>query len=135
MASMDPFPAQTRNPKDRPGRRMPWLWGGLAALIVLGMLSPVAYLWLSGTPLIDEWQCVDGERPVLTPEGGSYCQDEDDSELPPGHRWDPLGNRPFVCEDRWGWTEVRADDPHPDRRETDCLRKGDPMPQGWHRVD
>ncbi len=138
MTDHEPFPATSRSDSRavaRRGRSTRW-WVGIVCL-ALSPLFAVAgvfvHLWLSGTPLIDEWQCADGEAPVLFADGGSWCQDEG-SELPEGGRWDPLGNRPLVCHDRWGWIEVEAFEPNPDRRDTDCVPDDRPIPEGYRRV-
>ncbi|NPC95926.1 hypothetical protein [Nocardioides sp. zg-DK7169] len=111
-------------------RALPIL-GGLAVLAVGGF---AAYLAISGTPLIDEWQCGDGEAPVLRDDGpGSFCEEEG-SELPAGTHWDPLGNRPLTCEDRWGWVQVvpsgAASDADPD-----CFPDDRELPTGWQLAD
>ena len=101
---------------------------GLPTLLVGGFL---AYLQISGTPLIDEWSCGDGEAPVLMAEGGSYCE-RLGATLPDSDRWDPFGNRPAECHDRWGFTEVQ---PRAGAAgQTVCVAEGDPVPEGWAPV-
>lgn len=107
--------------------------GGLLALAALTVGGFAAYLALSGTPLIDEWQCKDDEAPVLWDEGpGGFCEVKG-GELPADAHWDPLGNRPLVCEDRWGWVEVFPVDAGPDAG-TDCYPKDRELPAGWQRA-
>ena len=77
-----------------------------------------------GTPLWDEWYCSKGEAPVKFQDGGGTCLPEG-SKLPPGAAWDPLGNRPFSCDGRRGWTVIHRDDAK------DCLRDGLEIPEGW----
>ena len=103
------------------------------AVPVLAIGGVAAYYVVSGTPLMDEWQCSDGEAPYVYPEGGRACAPEG-SSLPAGATWDPFGNRPFECHDRWGWVEVipvEDDGENP----TDCVRKGDRIPTGWRAVE
>jgi hypothetical protein len=104
----------------------------LVGLPVLAVGGFVAWLLLSGTPVLDEWACSEGEAPYTYPEGGSACAREG-SALPAGATWDPFGNRPLACHDRWGWTEVEPVTPDPDRG-TDCVREGEPIPAGWRQV-
>lgn len=113
-------------------RRIVLIIAVIVALPVLGVGVVGGYLWVSGTPLIDEWECVDGEAPYVYPDGGSACAKEG-SELPPGATWDPFGNRPFECHDRWGWTEVVRSDAAGDGY--DCVKKGEPIPAGWEPVE
>lgn len=54
--------------------------GALAATVVLGLLRLV-------NPVADEWQCVQGEAPAVTAEGGRACFREG-SALPPGYAWE-----------------------------------------------
>lgn len=77
-----------------------------------------------GAPLWDEWHCSKGDAPVEFGDGGTGCMSQGRS-LPAGARWDPLGNRPFSCEGRRGWTVIHRDDAE------DCLRDGLEMPEGW----
>lgn len=108
--------------------------GGLLALTVLSVGGFAAYLAISGTPLIDEWQCKDGEAPVRWDDGpGSFCEVEG-RELPAGAHWDPLGNRPLQCEDRWGWVQVVPAEAGAGR-EPDCYPEDEELPEGWQRVD
>jgi hypothetical protein len=101
----------------------------LVNLLVFGLLASMAWVgyvrFVRGVPLlIDEWQCSEGEAPITYDEGGRDCEPVG-AQLPRGARWDPLGNRPFSCANRWGWTVI-------DRgQEEDCLRDGLPMPAGW----
>ncbi|TWG91045.1 hypothetical protein L615_008400000040 [Nocardioides sp. J9] len=101
------------------------------AVPVLLVGAVVGYFVVSGTPFWDEWQCSEGEAPYHFADGGTACAAEG-SELPEGAQWDPLGNRPFECHDRWGWTEIErigAED-----EGTDCLKEGRPVPDGWREV-
>jgi hypothetical protein len=77
-----------------------------------------------GVPFLDEWVCETGETPVLIDVGGSHCA-ENGSTLKPGERWDPLGNRPYVCEGRRGWAVVY------NKSGRACLREGLEIPDGW----
>ena len=126
--------------------RVPVLLAALVGVPVLLLGGFLAYLQVSGTPLLDEWTCGDGEAPVLTAEGGSYCE-EQGATLPEGDEWDPFGNRPAECHDRWGFTEVQREE-QPDTApaqaakpdatqahpETDCVAEGDTVPDGWTPV-
>lgn len=97
----------------------------LAAVVLTAVAGWAGYVrFVRGVPLIDEWQCSDGEVPVVYAEGGSVCIDEGE-EPPTGASLDPLGNRPFSCDGRWGWREVTNGE------EDDCLRDGRPVPAGW----
>lgn len=101
----------------------------LAALIagVLVVGGVLTYrLFLSGVPIIDEWQCSKGQAPAEAQGGGRDCFPEGET-LPAGYTWDPLGNRPFSCDGRWGWTLIHRN------QETDCLRDGIELPDGWSR--
>ena len=67
----------------------------VAALVLTAVAGWAGYVrFVRGVPLIDEWQCSDGEVPVVYAEGGSVCIDEGE-EPPTGASLDPLGNRPF----------------------------------------
>ena len=105
-------------------------WIPLTIALALALLAGLAWAGhtiyvreIRGVPLVDEWQCSDGEIPVDFAEGGSDCVREDD--VPPGATPDPLGNRPFSCDERWGWTVIT------DGSDEDCLRDGRPLPEGW----
>jgi hypothetical protein len=80
--------------------------------------------FFSGVPLIDEWHCSRGEAPVEFQGGGGACFAKG-SDLPDGAVWDPLGNRPFSCDGRRGWTVIHRVGAE------DCLRDGLELPQGW----
>lgn len=135
----EPYPASGRPEQpaaDLRGRSTKW-WVGIVLLAVSPLLAIAAlfgWLWLSGTPIMDEWECGDGEAPVLVEDGGSYCAEEG-AQLEPGEHWDPLGNRPFICEDRWGWTEVEPIAPGPGDQGTECVPDDQPVPDGYRRVD
>lgn len=137
MSTPPPFPAPSHpSQPPRQGHSTLW-WVGLITLLASPLLLAggyVGYLAVSGTPFLDEWQCSDGEAPYVYDEGGSACAKEG-SPLPEGARWDPFGNRPMFCTDRWGWVEVEPVRPDPDDPRTDCVRKGDDIPDGWRRVD
>lgn len=93
----------------------------LVGLLVLG----TGYVrFVRGVPLMDEWQCSQGEAPIIYAEGGSNCAPSG-ARLPRNARWDPLGNRPFSCTNRWGWTVIHRG------QVEECLRDGLPMPAGW----
>lgn len=88
----------------------------------------VGVLWVFN-PLADEWQCSEGEAPVETADGGSYCAAVD-ATLPSGDSWHPLGNRPmgYNC-DKDGWVSVedlRGREPRPD-----CMSLHQPVPDGF----
>ena len=94
----------------------------IPVLIVVGVSL---YLFVyQGAPLWDEWYCSKGEAPVDFDDGGRACLSKG-STLPAGGTWDPLGNRPFSCEGRRGWTVIHRDGAE------DCLRDGLAMPEGW----
>lgn len=93
-----------------------------ASLLVISMLV-YRFVYL-GVPLLDEWQCSDGESPAEWPSGGSACFPEG-GDLPAGATWDPFGNRPLSCHGRRGWTVI-----HRGLAE-DCLRNGHQVPEGW----
>lgn len=116
-------------------RRKGLVVAGILAVPVLLAAGFAGYLALSGTPLVDEWVCSDGEAPVLLDGGGSACRPEG-ATLGEGESWDPLGNRPLSCDDRWGWTEVRATDGSAAAGDdTDCLREDAELPAGYEVVD
>lgn len=46
---------------------------GLAAALVTCAVASVAYFFLSGGPLANEWTCSRGEFPVRNAQGGAYC--------------------------------------------------------------
>lgn len=108
------------------GRRVLTL--SLVSALFLGLLGAAGVAgyvrFVRGVPLIDEWYCSDGEGPVDLTGGGSYCA-ELGATLDEGEEWDPLGNRPFSCDGRWGWTVIT------DGEDGDCLRDGLPLPAGW----
>ena len=104
-----------------------------AVLVATFILVPIVSVTLiiswfinSGTPfpLWDEWYCSTGEAPALFDKGGGSCY-PDGATLPVGTSWDPLGNRPFVCEGRRGWTVIHHG------TTDDCLRDGRELPEGW----
>lgn len=127
----------TSNAADRRRARRLTAVLALAVLPVLGIAGIVGYYMVSGTPFIDEWHCSEGEAPYFTEQGGSACAHEG-SALPRGAKWDPFGNRPFICSSRWGWTEVVSIDRQHDAVaawSTDCVKDGDPIPDGWRTAD
>ncbi|MEN8704977.1 MAG: hypothetical protein ABF306_02460 [Nocardioides marinisabuli] len=103
----------------------------IAALAVVGTAAVavllVGVLWVFN-PLADEWQCSEGEAPVETADGGSYCAPVD-ATLPGGDSWHPLGNRPMSSCDQDGWVSVedlRGREPRPD-----CMSRYQPVPDGF----
>ena len=129
----------TSTPRTPAQRRLsPWLFVVVAAvcLPLLAIGGTVTYYVVSGKPFLDEWQCSQGEAPVDTGEGGSYCA-PDGASLPAGDTWHPLGNRPLECTDRWGWEAVETIevDPLTTERESGCLKEGRDLPEGWRPVD
>lgn len=103
-----------------------WLALGLVTLVIVsigGVFAVKAYSYYNG-PLIDEWECSEGESPVTMAGGGSYCL-ASNQQLQPGDKLDPLGNRPFSCENRAGWKAIT------DGREYDCLKDGTKLPKGY----
>ena len=106
----------------------------LAAVVAAGVVTIgglAAFLTVSGTPLVDEWQCARGEAPVVHAGGGSCA--EKGAALPDDARWHPLGNRPLTCEDRWGWVEVVRTGARPGA-DTDCFPDDKGIPEGWERA-
>ena len=106
-------------------------WIPLAAVLAVALLAGLAWAGhrlyvreIRGVPLVDEWHCSEGEVPVDFAEGGSDCFSEREA-LPSGAVPDPFGNRPFSCDERWGWTVVT------DGTRDDCLRDGRALPEGW----
>lgn len=97
-------------------------WFAIPVLVVAALLL-YRFVYL-GEPLLDEWQCSDGEAPFELDGGGSACLPEG-ADLPAGATWDPLGNRPFFCDGRRGWTVIHNGEIE------DCLREGLEMPDGW----
>lgn len=96
-------------------------------LLAAAVVGGVALARFQFGPLIwDEWVCAEGEAPALKNGGGSACFAED-AELPEGWAWDPLGNRPFSCDHRRGWTAIED----LQTQETDCLADGLALPEGW----
>lgn len=97
----------------------------LAAVVLTVVAGWAGYVrFVRGVPLIDEWQCSDGEVPVSYADGGSVCIAEG-ADPPAGATLDPLGNRPLSCDDRWGWRVVTNGE------DEDCLRDGRAVPVGW----
>jgi hypothetical protein len=108
-------------------------WIPLTIVLVLALLAGLGWgghtiyvREFRGVPLIDEWHCSEGEAPVEAKgvSTGGYCAVLG-TELAPDEQWEPLGNRPFSCDERWGWTVVVKGDVE------DCLRDGEPLPEGW----
>ncbi len=63
----------------------------LAAVVLTAVAGWAGYVrFVRGVPLIDEWQCSDGEVPVVYAEGGSVCIDEGE-EPPAGAEPGPAG--------------------------------------------
>ena len=100
----------------------------IASAVVVPVLIAVGILLYQfvyiGAPLWDEWYCSKGQAPVEFDDGGRICKSKG-AALPDGASWDPLGNRPFSCEGRRGWTVIHRDD------DEDCLRDVLQMPDGW----
>lgn len=127
--------ASAGGPRRRSGAT--WVW----VLVIAVAAAPVVmgagwFAWMktSGTPFWDEWSCSEGEAPVLVEGGGSFCATPG-TTLEEGQAWDPFGNRPFACHDRWGYTEVfrpaaRGDD----ATVTECVAEGREIPAGWKPV-
>lgn len=83
---------------------------------------------LIGAPVWDEWHCKRSEAPFITEgEEGEGCLPLDGGSefLVRGRIWDPLGNRPYFCESRRGWTVIHRGD------DEECLRDGINLPEGW----
>ena len=81
-----------------------------------------------GAPLLDEWHCKRDEAPfIVEGEEGRGCLPLDGGRelLGDGRIWDPLGNRPYFCDGRRGWTVIHRGE------DEDCLRDGINMPEGW----
>jgi hypothetical protein len=103
----------------------------LASSVGVVVLLVAAVIWfsriaLSGVPVVDEWRCSMGEAPAEFRGGGSDCF-VDGSTLPAGATWDPLGNRPYSCDGRRGWTVIHRG------QEGDCLRDSRKLPAGWSK--
>lgn len=95
----------------------------LIPVFILVSLSLYWFVYL-GIPLWDEWHCSKGEAPVDLDDGGSFCLSKG-STLTAGQTWDSLGNRPFSCAGRRGWTVIHRDGTE------DCLSDGLEIPEGW----
>lgn len=110
----------------------------LVALVVAGTLTlAIAGLLalLSVTPpLYDEWECGTGDAPAIARDGGTYCAPED-ADLPPGHRFDPLGNRPYSCSPMLTWfRETRPGFQRVEEIATgdlECMSDDRPIPEGY----
>ena len=99
----------------------------LAVLAALGSVGIYQFVYI-GAPLYDEWHCKQNQAPFIEEgEEGSGCLPlNGGSEFLFGRRiWDPLGNRPYFCDGRRGWTVIHRGD------DQDCLRDGINMPDGW----
>lgn len=117
-----------------PRRRLLTIVLAVLAVPVLLVAGYTGYLAVSGTPLIDEWHCARDEAPVDMAAGGRFCAEEG-AQLEVGETWDPFGNRPLVCHERWGWTEVfEVEAQDTDEVVTDCVKKGRTAPDGWKPV-
>ena len=134
----------TRTPQPRPfptSRRRPrWVLVALTAagaLLACGAVVGAGYAALKAVnPVGDEWQCVDGEAPAVTREGGSACFPEG-STLPAGYRWDPFGNRPLAGNcDKDGWMAIeRTSTRAGEGAVEDCVREGTDLPSDWRPVE
>ena len=80
--------------------------------------------------LWDEWECSQGEVPILRTHGGGEVCLKEGARIPRGWRLDPLGNRPFDCTDRDGWVFI---EPFPSRNDAalSCYPDGKALPEGW----
>ena len=117
-------------PDPKPRHTLLWVLAGViaaAAVIIGGGL----YALVHTGGVIDEWHCSDGEAPADNAGGGSDCFAED-AALPAGWEWDPFGNRPYGCTDRWWWTEIERT--LRGERVTECIRDDAPVPEGWSVV-
>jgi hypothetical protein len=106
-------------------RRTGLFLASVVTLVIVVSLLLYHFIYM-GVPLIDEWHCSKGDAPVEFQDGGRICLAEG-SALPAGATWDPLGNRPYSCDGRRGWTVIHrgpADD---------CLRDGLELPEGWSK--
>lgn len=137
MTASEPSPVIVPAPDRHGGRRRRTRWFvALAAVPLVALAGGAAWLHFSGTPLMDEWVCADGEVPVTHREGGSSCIPEG-ADPGAGETLDPFGNRPLHCHERWGWTEVyplAVDAADPVHVTTDCVRNGESIPEGWKAV-
>jgi hypothetical protein len=138
-----PYPRQPRDGRlpQRWWRRHLW---GAAALGVAAVVAGCALVMGAGlgvlyafNPMGDEWVCSDGEAPAGKPGRYNVCYEEG-SNLPPGARWDPLGNRPMPSNcDKEGWvaierTVTRPGETEPER---DCVREGTDLSGRWRPVE
>lgn len=120
-------PDGTQAPAVTPTRRKSGVvLAAVVGVVLVGAAIGVYRVAFSGVPFIDEWHCPKGEAPATYQDGGSNCF-PDGSTLPDGVTWDPLGNRPFSCDGRRGWTVIHRG------QESDCLRDGRNLPDGWSK--
>ena len=81
-------------------RWLPWVLGVLSLVAVVAAIP--GYLMVSGTPIIDEWQC---DRSIV--KAGDPCAVQDNLPVPANAASDPYAlNRPWNCTVRWGWVEL-----------------------------
>lgn len=112
---------------------------GLAVALVVAVAVVLVWVglrvWVSLPNLLafDEWYCSEGEVPVNTATGATFCAPEG-YELVNGETFDPLGNRPFDCDNRRGWVVV--DNRTEAEPQADCWPADKPLSdearsQGW----
>lgn len=137
-AASAPGPEPTDPP---PGRRRGIRRPAVLTTAIVGVLIlafvPVWYFFIRGVPLIDEWVCSQGEAPTVLADGGVTCEKFTSFDQPPPRgEWDPLGNRPFSCHHRFGWTEVRrvSGAENAGDRPVQCLKSDRAIPDGFEKV-
>ncbi len=87
-------------PAGVPRAARPWsaVIGGAAAGVAAGLIlaSGVALAWfvLSGGPVANEWDCIRGEYPATSRDGGRACFSYGE-HVPSGWTADPAGNQPL----------------------------------------
>lgn len=132
MSGLGPTAPVTPGRRRFTARLAALLLGSLVALVALGALMLRGYSYYGG-PLWDEWHCSEGERVgYVAPNDSSRVCVPPGEDIPPIWVEDPLGNRPFECENRRGWVPLV----HSRTGARECMREGDELPEiyredGW----